>query len=237
MFDIHWYPEAQGGGARIVTPDAKPEIVAARLAAPRSLWDSTYTETSWITQWSTKGPIDLIHRVQSKIRKNYPGTKLAITEYNYGGGGHISGAIAQADVLGILGREGVFAANEWSMAKDETFIAAAFRMYRDFDGKGGSFSDTSVSANTDKIDETSIYASVDSKIKGRVVLVALNKTDHAIAAHISFEHSPPLKIVAAYALTAAVAEPRKGDVADVAAAKDMAYELPPLSVSTILLAH
>ena len=39
--------------------------------------------------------------------------KIAITEYNYGGNNHISGAIAQADVLGIFGREGVFAANFW----------------------------------------------------------------------------------------------------------------------------
>ena len=39
-----------------------------------------------------------------------PDSKLAITEYNYGAGNHISGAIAQADVLGIFGRQELFAA-------------------------------------------------------------------------------------------------------------------------------
>ena len=35
----------------------------------------------------------------------YPGTKLAITEYNWGGLDDINGSLAQADILGIFGRE------------------------------------------------------------------------------------------------------------------------------------
>ena len=51
------------------------------------------TEHSWIqkTLW---GPIDLLHWLQAKIDRFYPGTKLAFTEWNYGGANHISGAIA-----------------------------------------------------------------------------------------------------------------------------------------------
>ncbi len=41
------------------------------------------------------------------VAKDYPGTKLAITEYNWGGQEHINGAVAQADILGIFGREGL----------------------------------------------------------------------------------------------------------------------------------
>lgn len=156
MLDVHWYPEAQGDGKRIVTPDSSAPVAAARVQAPRSLWDPSYVEKSWITQWSTKGPIELIPRLQRKIDENYPGTKLAITEYNYGGGGHISGAIAEADVLGILGRQGVFAANEWPMAKDESFIAAGYRMFRDFDGKNAAFGDRSISGETDDVEATSL---------------------------------------------------------------------------------
>jgi hypothetical protein len=37
----------------------------------------------------------------------YPGTRLAITEYNWGGLDGLNGALAQADVLGIFGREGL----------------------------------------------------------------------------------------------------------------------------------
>jgi hypothetical protein len=176
VLDVHWYPEAQGGGVRITGTETTPAVVAARLQAPRSLWDPTYTETSWIAQDSVGGPIALLPRLQDKIDTNAPGTKLAVTEYNYGGGQHISGGIAQADVLGIFGREGVFAANEWPLAGDESYIEAAFEMYRNFDGANGRFGDTSVRANTDDIAGTSVYASLDSADATRMVLVVLNKT-------------------------------------------------------------
>src|SRR5262249_23917293 len=60
--DLHWYPEAQGDGKRITDESTAPSagLVTAREQAPRSLWDSTYTETSWITSTSTHGPINLI---------------------------------------------------------------------------------------------------------------------------------------------------------------------------------
>ena len=98
--DLHWYPEATGGGERIVDDGTSAAEVAAREQAPRSLWDSTYTETSWITQDSTMGPIELLPREMKKITQTYPGTHLSFSEWNYGGGTDISGAIASADVLG-----------------------------------------------------------------------------------------------------------------------------------------
>ncbi|HWB61179.1 MAG TPA: glycoside hydrolase family 44 protein, partial [Chthoniobacteraceae bacterium] len=129
VLDVHWYPEAQGGGKRIVGEDTNPDVVAARVQAPRSLWDAAYKEKSWITN-AINAPINLLPRLQHKIDQFYPGTKLAFTEYNYGGGSHISGAIAEADVLGIFGRDGVFAACQWPMAGKQPYVAAAFAMYR-----------------------------------------------------------------------------------------------------------
>jgi len=51
-----------------------------------------------------------------------------MTEYYYGGGDHISGGLAQADVLGILGREGVFAAALWHLGRNDRFIHGASMM-------------------------------------------------------------------------------------------------------------
>ena len=48
VLDVHWYPEARGT-KRITEKDNSPKTVAARLQAPRSLWDPTYMEKSWIT--------------------------------------------------------------------------------------------------------------------------------------------------------------------------------------------
>lgn len=172
--DLHWYPEAQGAGKRITTGDTSPESVEARLQAPRSLWDPGYVEQSWISQYSTKGqPIRLIPWVKEKIEKRYPGTGLAFTEYDYGAGDHVSGGLAQADVLGIFGKYGVLMSNYWGHLKP--YNEAAFRLFRNYDGKGGAFGDTAVSAATEDVARTSFYAAVDSKDPGILFLLVLNK--------------------------------------------------------------
>ena len=109
-------------------------VVAARVQAPRSLWDPSYVETSWITQDARAGAIRLLPRMREKIAAHYPGTRLAFTEYNYGGGGHISGAIAQADVLGHLRPRGGVRGRSWDLGGGSRFIDAAFAAYRNYDG-------------------------------------------------------------------------------------------------------
>ena len=56
---------------------------------------------------------NLIPRVRAWIDQYYPGTKLAITEYNWGGDDTNSGAVAQAELLAIFAREGVDLAARW----------------------------------------------------------------------------------------------------------------------------
>ena len=233
VFDIHWYPEASGGGKRIVTPDSGPELIEARVQAPRSLWDPTYTEKSWITKSSTHGPINLLPRMQKKIDDNYPGTPLSMTEYNYGGGGHISGAIAEADVLGIFGRQNLFAAAEWPMAKDESFIAAGLKMFRNYDGSNAMFGDTSISATTSDVAATSIYASLDSTNKQRMILVAINKTANPITATMNIEHGPGFKTAKVFILTGESATPHAAEAVKIADPAKWSYTLPGYSVSTI----
>ena len=105
VLTVHWYPEAKGD-KRICEDTAGTEsTIQARLQAPRSLWDSTYVENSWIA--SGNKPVNLIPRLLKSIDTTYPGTKLGITEYNYGGSAHISGGMALADVLGVFGNKGV----------------------------------------------------------------------------------------------------------------------------------
>ncbi len=175
VLDVHYYPEAQGNGKRITLNDTAPESVEARLQAPRSLWDPAYVETSWITQYSTKGEaIRLIPWLKDKIAKNYPGTKLSISEYDFGAEDHVSGGLALADVLGIYGREGLYMACLWSDWKPYT--ASAFRLYRDYDGKGGAFGDTSVAAVNPDPEGLSVYASTDTKAPGTVWVVMINKS-------------------------------------------------------------
>ena len=232
--DVHWYPEARGGGQRVSDQGTGAATVAARLQAPRSLWDPTYTEDSWITKDAIHAPIRLLPLLKEKIAKHYPGTRLAMTEYQYGAGGHISGGIAEADVLGIFGREDVFAACEWPMAKDESYIAAGLRMFRDFDGKGGAFGDTSVRAATDNLVDSSVYASVDSANPKRMVIVAINKTDRPLAAQFKVAGGKAYTKAEVYQLTSAGPDPKPA-AAPALAPGGFDYTLPPMSVSTICL--
>ncbi|MFK7845385.1 MAG: hypothetical protein AB8G77_08795 [Rhodothermales bacterium] len=59
--------------------------VQARLQVPRTLWDPSCIEDSWIGQWK-QDFLPLIPSIQASIDTYYPGTQLGITEYNYGAG-------------------------------------------------------------------------------------------------------------------------------------------------------
>src|SRR6266436_2786574 len=147
VYDFHWYSEATDGTTRVINmsgtslTDAQ---VQAIVQSPRSLWDSTFTENSWITNSVLGGPIDILGRLQVKIDAENPGMKLAITEYENGGFNHIAGTIAQADNLGIFGSQGVFAANFWPPSGTFSYGLAGFRAFRGFDGASANFGSTSL---------------------------------------------------------------------------------------------
>lgn len=234
VLDLHWYPEATAGGTRIFAEDTGAEVVAARVQAPRSLWDPTYVETSWISSSLANQPIALVPSMNSKIAAHYPGTKLAFTEYYYGGGAHISGAIAQADVLGVFGREGVFAAALWPMSSDIRFIDAAFRMFRNVDGAGTHFGDTSVKADSSDVATATVYAS-KSTADGKVVMVVINKATTPKTTSLALTHATALAKAEVYQLSGTNPAPVKGTDVLPSAPNSFTLTLPAMSVTTLVL--
>lgn len=208
VLDVHWYPEATGGGVRVTSNNTSEAVNVARMQAPRSLWDTSYVETSWITtDWLPAGdkPIRLIPRLLAKIAAHYPSTKLAITEYNYGAGAHISGGLAQADVLGVFGREGLFAACWWDLDGNRSFVLAAFDLFRNFDGAGGKFGSTSVQAATSLVADVTAYAATDTARPGEITLVLINKNTAARTAALSITHDHRLRLASRYQISSASA--------------------------------
>lgn len=232
VLDLHWYPEATGGGQRVIVPDGSAAVAAARVQAPRSLWDASYTESSWITRDSTRGAIGLIPRIRDKIARRAPGMLLAFSEYYYGGGGDISGGIAQADVLGVFGREGVFAATLWPLADDTRFIRGGFAMFR---AAGGAFGDTSIHADVDHVDQVSAYAALDNGVWDRMTVVLINRSTQARTAGLQVAHGVRFGRAEVWRLTSASATPAHD--ADIPIAKVNAFvaSLPAMSVTTIVL--
>jgi hypothetical protein len=178
VYDFHWYSEATDGTTR-VTNLTSASLTAAQVQAivqsPRSLWDPTFTENSWITNDVLGEPIQILPRLQSKINAEFPGTRISITEYENGGDNHIAGTIAQADNLGIFGSQGVYAATLWPL-NTCPYILAGFRAFRGFDGASADFGDTSLHATSSNVQNVVVYASLDSTTPGRVVFVAINRS-------------------------------------------------------------
>jgi hypothetical protein len=240
VYDFHWYPEAtDGAGKRITTltnPDLTSEQVQAIVQSPRSLWDKTYREKSWIMDVTGQQPIDLLGRLQARIDSDNPGTKLAITEYDNGGGQHIAGTIAQADNLGVFGARGLFAATMWPLGPKEPYSFAGFRAYRDFDGAGHHFGDTSIQATSSNAATVVVYVSTDSTRAGRVVMVAINRSPSEQVTSITGQ---PLSGTAHLFRMSAATAAKQTTIQPVAAetqpvsGSEITLTFPPLSVTTI----
>jgi hypothetical protein len=176
-FDQHYYPQIGGG----TDPDAN----ALRLRSTRSLWDPTYVEESWIGPGGVNAPpLQFIRTMKAWIAQYYPGTKTAITEYNFGALDHINGALTQAEVLGIFGREGLDLATMWGEPGPQQPGAFAFRMYRNYDGAGSRFGDVSVSATSSDQGQLSVFAAQRSSDKA-LTLVVINKTGGDLSSSLS----------------------------------------------------
>ncbi len=135
LLDVHYYPQAQG----VYSNAADPDTQARRIRSVRSLFDPSYQDESWIGT-----NVMLIPRLRQWIAQSYPGTGLAITEYSFGGEKTASGAVAEAEALGVLGREGVDLAAYWTYPPPDSPAGAAFRLYRNYDGHGATFGDRSL---------------------------------------------------------------------------------------------
>jgi hypothetical protein len=231
--DVHWYPELYAeNDERIIGNNTGPLAVAQRVQAPRSLWDTGYVEPSWIA--ASSGAIALIPRLRAKLEQHFPGTKLAVSEWSYGGGNHVSGAIAAADALGIFGREQVGLAAFMSQGDDDSFVRGAFRVFRNYDGQGAAFGDRSVAATSNDVGRVSVYASVSAGDTNRIVIVAINRSDAPQAASLAITHASPLAQAQVFVLSEAGPEPAAAPGLTATTPGTFDYTLPAWSISVIV---
>ena len=124
-----------------------------------------------------------------------PAPRLAITEYSHGGADHISGAIAQADTLGIFGREEVFRRTDLETRPVRRCLpVCGGRHVPQFrTATAGAFGDTHIFADTTDIGTTSVYASYDSDNPQRMVIVAINKSDAPLPGGVRHLRAPCIR--------------------------------------------
>jgi hypothetical protein len=165
VFTLHYYPQ----GGETSESDVSSATQLLRNRSTRSLWDTNYVDTSWIGS-----VVNLIPRMKQWVAANYPGTMIGITEYNWGAENYANGGTAQADVLGIFGRESLDLATRWTAPATNTPAYNAFKMFRNYDGNKSAFGDINVRATVPNPDNLSAFASIRSS-DGKLILLVVNK--------------------------------------------------------------
>lgn len=204
VFTVHYYPQGGEYGNNTST-----SMQLRRNRSTRSLWDPNYVDETWIND-----RVRLIPRIKQWVSQYYPGTLTGITEYNWGAENHINGATAQADVLGIFGREGLDIGAMWTIPAATTPTYKAIKMYRNYDGARSTFGDTSVRATVPNPDDLSAFAAVRNQ-DGALTVMVINKVltvgNTSLTVNLaSYLPSGPARV---YQLTAANAITRLADVA------------------------
>ncbi len=251
VFDVHYYT-SNGSTSQCVQ-------------VPRMFWDPSFKDfTAAQTDsidfgWSGQNndfdtslyPRQMVPRLLGKIAAAYKGNAtaapgLSFSEYNAGCETSIEGGVAEADLLGIFGREGVYAATAWplqavtSNGKLTNYLVAAYDSYRNYDGKGGAVGDTTVHATTTDVESTSVYAFAHSNDPSAVDLVAINKTSAPVTVNVNIAHAPALSSASLYQLVngtvgvTAVSGAAPAPSCS-AGACSLSVTLPALSVTTMVL--
>ncbi len=234
VLDIHYYTEAKGEcGERSCSHYDNDGCIKARLDSVRSLYDENYRENSWITDTGAEF-LPLLPNIQQSIDKYYPGTKLAFTEYNFGGGDHISGAVAEADMLGIFAEYGVYFAAIWSFENNQ-YQLSAINMFTNYDGNGSGFGDTLVKSEYENGD-ISVYSSTDSENDGTVKIIVTNRSlydDTPVEISISSDNA--YENAEVYSLYGDSAEIRAMPAVEKIEVNGFGYVIPPLSVTEFVV--
>lgn len=222
-FTVHYYPQGGEYGN-----DTSSSMQLLRNRSTRSLWDTNYVDATWIND-----VVKLIPRLKSWVAAYYPGTKTGLTEYNWGAESHINGATAQADVLGIFGREGLDLATRWTTPAAATPTYKATKLYRNYDGNRSTFGDTSIRASVPNPDNLSAFAALRSS-DGALTVMVINKQLAAGAdLALNLTNFPAGTPVQAWQLNSSNAISRLGNLA--LAGTALATTVPPQSITLFVV--
>ncbi|MFZ6734375.1 glycoside hydrolase family 44 protein [Undibacterium sp. Ji42W] len=224
VFSFHYYPQASYNATD-------------RVQAARSLWDATYVEPSWITQngngFTDGRSLQMLPKLQQSINDFYPGTKLAVTEYDFGGKSDITGAIAQADALGAFGKQGVYLATYFGDA--EQYIASGFKIYRNYDGNKSVFPATSVKAVSSNNSNAAVYAAVDLNDPNVIHVIAINRQSSNVTSSFQLSHPVNLKYAQVWGVSGSSTNiTARSGLSNISKNK-FSYTLPALSVLHFVL--
>jgi uncharacterized protein (TIGR03437 family) len=200
VLDVHAYITPSG----LSSTAGNAAMETLRMTSTRALWDPNYTVPGggYEDQTGTEQAPQMVPRLRQWVANNYPGTMTGISEYNWGAQDTITGAIAQADILGIFGREALDLATVWpNTLTPQNPAAFSFMMFLNYDGNGSQFGNTSVSATSSNPDVLSIFAA--QRTDSALTVLVLNKTTNPITDSISLANFNPAETAQVWQYTTA----------------------------------
>lgn len=220
VLDIHYYSES----SRVGDED--------RVQSVRTLYEKGFIENSWIGQWCQQN-VPILPTVQNSIDTYYPGTKLAISEYNFGGE-NATATIAQAEALGCFADQGVYFASIWG---GNDFQFAGLNLYTNYDGKGGHFGNMLLPAKTADVSLASTYAAMEGKEQGTVTAMLTNKSfTEEEQATITLENAKTnYQAAAVYAVTGDDSGIRLIDIIEDVQKNTVTVKLPAMTAAMIVV--
>jgi hypothetical protein len=160
---------------------------------------------------------------------------IGITEYNWGAEQHINGATAQADVLGIFGREQLDYATRWTTPALGTPVFQAIQMYRNYDGHRSTFGDTSVSAATGANPDGLAVFGATRSTDGALTVMAINKQlDATVPVNVTVANYPASAAAQVWRLTLGNKIAHLDDAA--VSGSTFSSALPPQSITLFMMA-
>jgi len=187
VLDVHAYITPSG----LSSSAGNAAMETLRMTSTRALWDPNYKVPGGGYNDATGAelPPMLVPRMRQWVADNYPGTMTGITEYNWGAFNTITGAIAQADILGIFGRESLDLGTLWGTPAPTDPAAFAFQIFLNYDGLGSQFGETSIAATTTDADSLSVFAA--QRADSAVTILVLNKTANPLTSSVTIANLTP----------------------------------------------
>ena len=154
--------------ARSQTLPYDPAFTPVQFEALREWWDPSFVPEKPIESWTYNPDPQkdrlwrpyhpVIPALTKLLDTHYPGTRLAINEYDNGSPEHFHGALLRAAALGIFMRENLYMAQNWHQTGANHFTYWAQKLYGNYDGKGSKVGGKYVPATSSSADLYAVAA-------------------------------------------------------------------------------
>jgi len=171
--------------------------------ATRKLWDPGYSDPGWYGDIGliSGRVIDWIPLMQKWVAAYNPGMPIACSEYtDWDDESTLSGAVTQADLLGIFGQYGYGLASHFGVPGHPAYLA--FQMYTNYDGKNSGFGETGVASAVANPDNLSAFAALRAA-DGALTVIVVDKQSGKTPVTIALPDFAPAANATMYQITSA----------------------------------